>query len=239
MLEVKDFGQGETVVAFACGGVPVRSLGPILEMLRDEHRVIAPDLAGLNLTPEEALPQIVDTLCRKRAEGTPVVGHSFGSYRAFQLALHDDFEVESICAVGPMAHQPEEWLELYDRVASRIDSVEAAVPYALDMWFSDAYRREHDAETRVAEWIRDVGVEALQSYLRLEGCGPDLRPRLSEIDIPVRLIVGEEDDGSPVEWAREIHGALPDSDLHVVDGCGHFVQFEAPEKTAALIREFL
>lgn len=239
MLEVEEYGDGDAVAALSCGGVPIRSLGPILEHLRKSRRVIVPKFADLNLTPNEALPHLVDVLRRKRAEGLPIVGHSFGAYRAFQLALHNDYEVDSICAIGPMAHQPADWLKMYDRVASRIDSVETAVEYAVDMWFSDRYRRKTDIESRVAGWFLDIGVEALRSYLRTEGSGPDLRPKLSSIDVPVRLIVGEQDAGAPVDWSREIHERLPNSDLHIVEGCGHFTQFEAPEQTVELVREFL
>ena len=46
---------------------------------------------------------------------------------------------------------------------------------------------------------------------------------------PVCLIWGKQDSITPPEVADEFHEKLPDSDLHLIDKCGHAPMMEHPE----------
>lgn len=67
----------------------------------------------------------------------------------------------------------------------------------------------------------------------------DLRDVLPTIDVPTLLIYGDEDVRSPLEVARAIHDAIPNSELVVLEGVGHVCCVEAPERFNAEVRTFL
>ncbi len=72
---------------------------------------------------------------------------------------------------------------------------------------------------------------ALAACLRGFGRGtqPSFWSSLRSIDVPVHLVVGE-DDTSSRETAEQMDALLPRAKLTVVPGCGHTVHLEAPQE---------
>jgi haloalkane dehalogenase len=60
-------------------------------------------------------------------------------------------------------------------------------------------------------------------------------PRLREFRRPVRIIFGDADPSLNSGVARTFHGFLPESELFLIPGAGHFVQLDEPEEVARLI----
>lgn len=56
---------------------------------------------------------------------------------------------------------------------------------------------------------------------------------------PVQLIWGADDAWQGVEWAERLRAAIPDSELHIVEDCGHFAMEDQPERISALLIDFL
>jgi pimeloyl-ACP methyl ester carboxylesterase len=65
-----------------------------------------------------------------------------------------------------------------------------------------------------------------------------LGPKLSEIGCPALVVVGDKDPMGP--RASEILAEeLPDAELHVLPGCGHWVQVEAAGQLASRLDAWL
>jgi haloalkane dehalogenase len=63
--------------------------------------------------------------------------------------------------------------------------------------------------------------------------------RLADLGVPVLLVWGERDEFAPLAGAHRFQRELPDTELVVVEGAGHFVWDEQPERCAAALRAFL
>ncbi|HWP86880.1 MAG TPA: alpha/beta fold hydrolase, partial [Burkholderiales bacterium] len=63
--------------------------------------------------------------------------------------------------------------------------------------------------------------------------------RLKEIACPTLVIVGEQDPGTPVAMAREIHEAKPGSQLVIIPSAAHLSNIEQPQAFTAAMLEFL
>ena len=63
--------------------------------------------------------------------------------------------------------------------------------------------------------------------------------RLADLDVPVLLLWGENDEFAPVAGANRFERELPDTELVVVEGAGHFVFEDAPERCAEAVTSFL
>jgi pimeloyl-ACP methyl ester carboxylesterase len=65
---------------------------------------------------------------------------------------------------------------------------------------------------------------------------PNSLPGLSAIRCPTTVIVGEGDELTPPDMAREIASGIPHAQLIEVADCGHLSTVERPaEVTAALV----
>lgn len=92
---------------------------------------------------------------------------------------------------------------------------------------------------QVQAMARRVGPEA---YLRQQNAilgRPDSRPFLRDIRIPTLIVVGDDDVMTPPEEAEAIHAGIASSRLHRLPVCGHLPSMEQPERTTALMRQWL
>ena len=68
----------------------------------------------------------------------------------------------------------------------------------------------------------------------------ELAPRMAELGrIPVQLIWGADDSWQIVDWAYRLQAAIPRSELHVLEDCGHFAMEDQPRKISHLLIDFL
>jgi len=67
----------------------------------------------------------------------------------------------------------------------------------------------------------------------------DVGARLGELAMPVQIIWGEKDAWQVVDWAHRMHDAIPESDLTVIEGGGHFVMESHPNEITRLILDFI
>jgi haloalkane dehalogenase len=63
--------------------------------------------------------------------------------------------------------------------------------------------------------------------------------KLAELGVPTLLLWGENDEFAPLASAHRFEEDLPDAKLCVVEGAGHFIWDEKPERTAAELARFL
>lgn len=67
---------------------------------------------------------------------------------------------------------------------------------------------------------------------------PDSRPLLGAINVPTLIIVGEGDQITPPDAARELQEGIKGSKLVVVPRAGHLALLEQPEPVHAALREW-
>ncbi|MCO6055233.1 alpha/beta hydrolase [Pseudomonas sp. MOB-449] len=67
----------------------------------------------------------------------------------------------------------------------------------------------------------------------------DAVPLLSQILVPTLIVVGAQDQLTPVAEAQLMHARIPGSRLVVLAECGHLPPLEEPDRSTALLREWL
>lgn len=90
---------------------------------------------------------------------------------------------------------------------------------------------DRDVQRTMRTWQRsEFGVAGLRT---------DYSDRLEHFETPTLLLHGNEDPLLPPAWSRAAHERLPHSELHVLDGCGHWPPRECPETVCKLLSRFL
>jgi pimeloyl-ACP methyl ester carboxylesterase len=68
---------------------------------------------------------------------------------------------------------------------------------------------------------------------------PDARPLLATITVPTLVVVGRQDEWSPVGQHERLASAVPGARLEVVENSGHMVTVEQPEVVSSLLVDWL
>jgi 3-oxoadipate enol-lactonase len=81
--------------------------------------------------------------------------------------------------------------------------------------------------------------EGAAAALRGRAERPDYRSLLRTVTVPSLVVVGADDEFTPVSDAEEMHALLPDSTLTVIDRAAHLPNLERPEAFNAALHTFL
>lgn len=106
--------------------------------------------------------------------------------------------------------------------------------------FVDACVPEPDAD-HIRRWARRIGARAeSEQAARLIECflGADVRDRLVEVHVPTLIIHGSHDQIVPLAASQAMAGAIPHSQLVVIDGAGHVPTMTHPDRVAEAINSF-
>lgn len=240
------------------------SMLPLIPALSKDHRVLAPDLPGHGgseaVNSSHAARFLGDWLrafVRETCDRPPVlVGNSLGGRAALEVALNAPDEVRGLVLLCPaVAFRKLRQLVPFVRLLpDEIAALPVRVPRRMAMrglrgLFADPSRLP-DAwhEAAIDEFVRVVTMRpnrlAIFSALRHiyldEPFGErGFWDRLPSLQPPALFIWGADDPLVPAGFARFVEEALPHGKSVVLDDCGHVPQFEHPEQTAVLTREFI
>lgn len=121
----------------------------------------------------------------------------------------------------------------------RKGGMQALVDSTLERWFTPPYLSQSRPEVkRIREHFLSTPVSG---YI---GCSEAIRrldylERLSEIRLPTLIVVGEEDQGTPVSASRAMHERIPDSGLVVLPSAAHLSNIEQADPFNEALMEFL
>ncbi|HTK67580.1 MAG TPA: alpha/beta fold hydrolase [Pseudonocardia sp.] len=254
------------VVALHGLGATNASLLPTIWELADDHRVIAPDLAGHGDSGKPVAPydsrwfgRWLTTFCNAlQLDEFVLLGNSLGGRIALEGGLQMPDRVRGLVLFtpSPAFRRLRQFVPLVRLLRPEM----AMVPTPLSMppaavrstirWMFARPERLPDTwyDSAVDEFVRYFrgprGRVAFFSCLRqiyLEdafGTG-GFWTRLPELAPPALFVWGDRDPLVPSSFARHVVDAVPHARSVVLPDCGHVPQFELPEQTHALVREFL
>lgn len=166
-------------------------------------------------------------LGRLRGERPVLVGHSLGGAVALEVALLDPQAIRGIVLVASSARLRVAPMLLEAAAAATVES-----PLRLDMAFGPAT----DSAVVEAYHARSKTTPPESSLADWQACDAfDLRARLGEVGVPVLVVFGSEDWLTPPKHQRALADALPDATLVEIEGVGHMLPWEAPERLARAV----
>ncbi len=171
-------------------------------------------------------------------EHTIVAGASMGGSVAIQFAVSYPEMLDGLALIDTTAwygaDAPKSW---HDRGQKAItDGLASMIAFQQTRWFSDGFRA---ANPKIVDHFAEVFLKSdLPAYAATcDMLGAfDLRSEIGAIAVPTEILVGEEDYATPPEMARELHAAIPGSNLTIVEGARHLTPIQIPDRVAAIIR---
>jgi len=241
-------GSGQTLLLIHGFPLSGRLWEPTIERLSDAAQLIVPDLRGMGRstpTPSATMRDYVDDLVAlldDLGQKRPVVliGLSMGGYVAFDFVRRHSARVRGLVLVDTRA-EADTAAARANRVAM-IEQVRAngsgVVANALieKLFAPEAPPALKTGWNRIMAETDPKGVIAA---LEAMADRPDSMKTLENIKVPTLIVVGEHDQITPPDAAREMAARCPAARLLVVPGAGHMTPVEAPDAFAEALRTYL
>jgi 3-oxoadipate enol-lactonase len=159
-----------------------------------------------------------------------VLGISYGGEVAQAFALGHRGKVASLVLADTVSEVGPELRLIIEGWTAAARSADADLFYLVTApWnFSPAFIARHAQVLAAArERYRSLDLPAV-ARLCEAFLGVDFTSRLAQLDVPACIIVGDRDLLKGLSYAQILHRALRGSSLHVIEGAGHAVTWEAP-----------
>ena len=225
---------------------------PQLDGLLDAAWMVAPDLRGHGDTEASEGIYTMDHLADDTAalleelgitQPVVVAGLSMGGYAALAFYRKHRARVAGLilAATRAGADSPEGRAGREKAAATAREKGAAAIADAMlpKMFAPRTYTDKPDLVDRVRDIMAGTSVTGIVGALMGMRDRPDSTPLLAEIDRPVLIVHGAEDQLIPPSEAEAMHGQLRQSRLELVPAAGHLVNMEQPASFNAAVRTFL
>lgn len=227
----------------------VRMWDPQIAALKDKYQILAYDTRGHGASdaPEGAytLETLADDLAallkQLNIDEAHYCGLSMGGMIGQTFALKYPRVLRSLTLADTTSRYPAQAAALWaDRIkTAQASGMEPLAQPTLERWFTEPFRKANPA---AVEAIRKLIVATpVAGYVGCSHALPKINvtARLKEIKAPILVIVGEQDPGTPVAMAREIHDNAPGSRLVILPQAAHLANLEQPEGFTRAMRDFL
>jgi 3-oxoadipate enol-lactonase len=246
-------GTGEPLLLIHAGVADSRMWDEQIPVFAQHNRVMCYDLPGFGRTELRAgsfayYDQIAALLGTLGVERAHVVGISFGGKVALDFALSYPAMVASLVLIAPSvggntpSDDVRQFVAQEDALLEQGD-LDGATELNVRMWVDGPYRTPEQVNPLVRERVREMQRHAF-TIVEPEGMEertltPPAIMRLSEVTMPVFVLVGDQDIPSKVELAEQLEHAIPHARRVVIPGAAHMVTMEQPEVCSELILDFL
>lgn len=255
-MSFRAMGSGPVLVQIHGIGTGHRNFDLLSPLLASSFRVVDVDLPGYGESDPTVGERGIDALAEAvrefiiEHEGAPVLLHgtSFGGLVAMTLAAKSGADVVAklavTCAFGRLDNAMRSMQRSWESAAMVGPEMLAEVTSV--QGFSRAFWDRQDAgEVRHAffqamktssteDFVRDL---PLMAKVDLESLVPAIRQ-------PTLLLGADEDQMTPITTSAsgigmtDLARLIPNAQLEVLDGCGHFITIERADDTAAALMRF-
>lgn len=246
-------GQGYPLLLIHAGVADSRMWDEQFPVFAQNYRTIRYDLRGYgksqfpaeHFTSHEDPVELLKFLNIQQAH---VIGISFGSEIALDFTLTHPEMVASLVIVAPSvggtrsSEQVQRFIEAEDAALERGD-LEAATELNLRLWVDGPERTPEQVNPLVRKRVHDMQYHAFTVPVPDGIEDLSLRPpaiaRLSEIQVPTLVLVGDYDLPDKQALAQQLVDQIPHAQQIVIPGVAHMVNMEQPEQFNQLVLAFL
>jgi pimeloyl-ACP methyl ester carboxylesterase len=231
---------------------------------RLDRRALAVDLPGFAtadpLRDGRVLPQldrfaaaVVSGAAAEAGSEVVVSGNSLGGCIALRAAQRESLPIAGVVPVAPAGLDMARWFVLVERdpilrallalptplpetvvrqvVARAYRALAFAQPGDVEPAIVDAFTSHHRDRSTMRRYL-ETGRRLLPE-LNHERC-----LKLDRVRCPVLVVWGDRDVMVSPSGAERITAALPDTEVELIEGCGHCPQIEAADRVAGLLAGF-
>lgn len=255
-----DQGEGSPILLVHGLGGSWRNWLENIPFLADSHRVIALDLPGFGLSPMPekpvSIPAYGDFLLNFAeavglGEETFLIGHSMGGFISTEAVTSAPGRFSRLSLISAAG------ISFATITGARKSVTAAIVKMMIPLAAGRIERNMARKRLRTASFVGVIAHPAmidprilweLGSYGTLHSPalyeaayalgGYDSREGLGQIDIPTQIVWGQQDRLVPVGAAYSYAKRIKDSELSLIDDCGHMVQLERPARFNGEINRF-
>lgn len=222
--------QGESILFIHGAGLPGWFWKKQVEYLSNDYHCIVVDLpdhgksSSIKFTTIQDISTELLELIKKigHNEKAIVVGHSLGAKIAtFMIAQNTNLVEKAVIASA--LFQKSKLLDIMNNKALIRFSLNLVKKYPslLKLQAKSFHFNDEQMENEFIEEFKSINEEAMERYMQAYSVKMEIPVGLSNVNIPVLIIVGSKEPGSMKKSAMKLHDILENSKCIILKKCNH------------------
>ena len=223
----------------------------LLPGLLNTRRVFEPQIEALSDLADCVVPELwrhdtigamADATLALAPPTFALVGFSMGGYVAFEILRRATQRVERLALMDTQA-TPDSAESTKRRRAlleqTKIGRFHGVQRTLLPQLVHSRHIDDESISQSIFDMAQEIGADGFVREQRAIIDRADSRRLLVDIDIPTVVIVGRQDQVTPLPRSEEMAADIADSRLVVLEECGHMSPLEKPAEVTAALRRWL
>ncbi len=193
-------------------------------------------------TGHDSLGAIARSILAAAPEKFALAGLSMGGYLSFEILRQAPERVERLALLDTSARG-----DIIEKVEQRNAALELAASGEFEKvcWatleLSIARSRQNDLALKqsIVDMAMNMGVKTWSRQMAALKCRSSSIALLPFIKCPTLVLVGDEDQLTPMDRAVEMAEGIPRAHLEVIADCGHFSTMERPDEVTQCLLDWL
>lgn len=235
-LQVKEEGkfkyieEGEGEVLLLLHGLfgALSNWKSVLDHFSKKHKVVIPlmpifDMNPLTLSVDSLSSFIHEFVQFKGYTKVNLLGNSLGGHVALVYIKSHPEIVNSLVLTGSSGLYENAFGESYPRKGDK-----SYLRERISLTFYDPNVTTDELVDEIYETLRDKMKVLSILKIAKSAIRHNMRKDIPAMKLPVCLIWGKNDNVTPLEVGKEFNQLMPNSELHILDQCGHAPMMEKP-----------
>lgn len=199
------------------------------------------DIIIADVSRDDSVVGIAGRLLSSAPETFYLAGLSMGGYISLEVMRQAPERVERLALLDTSARpDSEEQTELRLALVEKAkrDGLAPVAYGLLPRLVHEGRVGDGEVVRPVVEMAEDTGVEVFERQENAIINRPDSRPDLPGMPCPTLVLCGREDAITPLEAHEELAQNIPDSEMRVIERCGHLSTIERPKGVNGALAEW-
>lgn len=171
-----------------------------------------------------------------------MLGFSFGGIIAFEILRQAPERITKLILLNTNYKKPSEaTLSSQNKYLEMVEEgnfIKITTDFTTDSMLHPSHAKNIVMREKVLSMALNVGEAGFINQVKAQRNRPDSTNDLSKINCPTLIITGREDKICPPLWHEEMANLIPNSELIIIEECGHLSPIEQPEILNEMIRKW-
>lgn len=205
--------------------------------LADMIDIVVPELHAYN-----SVGAMAEAALAQAPERFALAGFSMGGYVAFEMLRRAPQRVERLALIDTQAaaDAPEATARRRGFIEqTKLGRFHGVQPSLLPTILHHTRLKDDSVVRPIVEMAAEIGADGFVREQEAIMGRADSRHMLVDIDVPTVVIVGRQDQPTPLARAEEMAADIANARLVVLEECGHMSPLEKPAEVSAALRRWL
>jgi 2-hydroxy-6-oxonona-2,4-dienedioate hydrolase len=231
-------GEGEVLLLLHGLFGALSNWKDVLDHFSKDYKVVIPlmpifEMNILKLSVEGLSNYIYDFMEYKGFKKVNFLGNSLGGHVALVFLKKHPEMVHSLILTGSSGLYENAFGDSYPRKGDK-----QYLRERISLTFYDPKSTTDELVDEVHSTLQDKGKVLRLLTMAKSAIRHNMRKDIPNFTLPVCLIWGKQDTITPLNVGEEFNTLFPDSELHIIDECGHAPMMEQPQQFNRIATQF-